>query len=96
MSDVSGTSDCVSIAGPLRGQCLCGAVTLTAKQVVPQFHVCHCSMCRRWNGGPAMSMAAADTLGSEIYIDSKPPGYAFSGEHTRLTEAEFLQFIGLA
>jgi len=36
------------------------------------------------------------TLGSGIYIDSKPPGYVFSGEYTRLTEAEFLQSIGLA
>src|SRR5690606_37304125 len=35
------------------------------------------------------------TLTSEIYIDSKPPGYAFAGEHPRLTEAEFLQSIGL-
>jgi hypothetical protein len=51
MSDVSSMSDCVRIAAPLRGQCLCGAVTLTAKHVVPQFHVCHYSMCRRWNGG---------------------------------------------
>lgn len=32
----------------------------------------------------------------EIYIDSKPPGYAFAGDHPRLTEAEFLEKIGIA
>lgn len=29
-------------------------------------------------------------LGGEIYIDSKPNFYEFSGEHPRLTEEEFL------
>jgi hypothetical protein len=29
-------------------------------------------------------------LTSEIYIDHKPEGYAFAGEHPRLTEAEVL------
>lgn len=28
-------------------------------------------------------------LNQEIYIDLKPAGYAFSGDHTRLTAAEF-------
>jgi hypothetical protein len=30
------------------------------------------------------------TLDREIYIDRKPAGYAFAGDHPRLTEAEFL------
>ena len=29
-------------------------------------------------------------LKGEIYIDSKPDSYAFAGEHSRLTEEEFL------
>ena len=34
-------------------------------------------------------------LAGEIYIDAKPPGYALAGEHPRLTEAEFMESIGL-
>lgn len=35
------------------------------------------------------------TLASEIYVDEKPRGYDFAGEHPRLTGAEFLQSLGL-
>jgi len=34
------------------GKCLCGAVSVTAETVETHFHACHCSMCRRWAGGP--------------------------------------------
>ena len=37
------------------GQCLCGAVRFTATDVDPHMHSCHCGMCRRWSGGPALS-----------------------------------------
>lgn len=42
-----------------------------------------------------MSMGAFDDqsefrLVGEIFVDEKPPGYAFSGEHPRQTGAEFL------
>ena len=33
-------------------------------------------------------------VAGEIYIDEKPSGYAFAGEHPRLTGAEFLASIG--
>jgi hypothetical protein len=38
------------------GRCLCGAVTFTAEGVDQALHVCHCSMCRRWAGGPTFCM----------------------------------------
>lgn len=38
------------------GRCLCGAVTFEAEGVDPHLHACHCSMCRRWNGGPALAV----------------------------------------
>ena len=46
-----------------------------------------------------MSIGAFDdqskfTIAGEIYVDSKPGGYAFAGDHTRETEAEFLKRIG--
>ena len=131
------------------GRCLCGAVTFTATDVDPHFHICHCGMCRRHAGAPTMSVSVggirfegeADilrykssdfaergtcktcgshlfyhlfqpdmyimsigafddqsqfTMGGEIYIDNKPAGYAFAGDHPRETEAEFLKRIGVA
>ena len=33
-------------------------------------------------------------LDGEIYIDKKPPGYNFAGDHSRQTEAEFMAAMG--
>ena len=44
------------------GQCLCGAVTFTAKGVESHVHACHCSMCRRWNGGSGMAVAVKSVV----------------------------------
>jgi hypothetical protein len=48
-----------------------------------------------------LSMGAFDdsadfVLGSEIYVDEKPLCYGFSGDHPRLTGAEFLASIGVS
>ena len=37
------------------GRCLCGAVSFTITPVPREVHACHCSMCRRWSGGPALA-----------------------------------------
>jgi hypothetical protein len=37
----------------MQGQCLCGAVTITAPDN-HQLEACHCGMCRRWGGGPLL------------------------------------------
>lgn len=132
-----------------KGKCLCGAVTFTAEKVEPHVHACHCSICRKWSGGPMLAatvesvkFAGADhiksyrssdwaergfctecgtnlfyrlvepnvyimctgafenseqfSLGGEIYIDEKPKGYNFAGDHERLTGAEFMKSIGMA
>lgn len=39
----------------MTGRCLCGAVTYEATDVETHIHACHCGMCRRWSGGPAMA-----------------------------------------
>lgn len=39
------------------GRCLCGAVTVTAKESRNTVGACHCNMCRRWGGGPFMETA---------------------------------------
>lgn len=47
----------------VKGTCLCGAVSVTA----PDQHslsACHCSMCRRWGGGPLLNVHC----GTEVAI----------------------------
>ena len=39
-----------------QGKCLCGAVSITAKQASNSVGACHCGMCRRWGGGPLMAI----------------------------------------
>jgi len=38
------------------GSCLCGKVKITAKTMSHRVGVCHCSMCRKWTGGPLMAV----------------------------------------
>ncbi len=45
-----------------KGQCLCGAVTLTADAIKAHADACHCRMCRRWGGGPLLAVGC----GSEV------------------------------
>ena len=130
------------------GQCLCGAVTFKAKDVEPHLHACHCTMCRKWSGGPGFAVgvgsvefageanikayASSDwaergfcatcgtnlfyrmpatgmtvmwagafdnneqfALTGEIYVDEKPAGYNFAGDHPRQTGAEFMASMGV-
>lgn len=45
----------------LKGQCLCGAVTLSVQHRAPALAACHCSICRKWGGGPYLSVEAHQT-----------------------------------
>ena len=38
------------------GHCLCGAVQYTATLPEEGLGACHCEMCRRWTGGPYVSV----------------------------------------
>ncbi len=58
------------------GQCLCGAVTFSANDVETHVHACHCSMCRRWNGGPAL----AASVGSVSFTGEENVGRYESSE----------------
>jgi hypothetical protein len=40
----------------ISGRCLCGAVQVTAKTDTRDVGACHCSMCRRWTGGPLLAV----------------------------------------
>ena len=50
----------------MKGKCLCGAITVRtpAKNTVD---ACHCGMCRRWGGGPALGISC----GSDVQIDGE-------------------------
>jgi len=47
------------------GKCLCGTITLSTPDR-KSLDACHCGMCRRWGGGPALMIAC----GSDVQIDS--------------------------
>jgi hypothetical protein len=38
------------------GSCLCGASEIEAEEIKSQVEACHCSMCRKWGGGPLMAI----------------------------------------
>ena len=46
------------------GSCLCGCVTLSVKKMSLQVGACHCSMCRKWGGGPLLAV----DCGTEVAI----------------------------
>ena len=43
-----------------RGNWRCGAVSYIAKGLEPKVAACHCSMWRRWTGGPLLSVGSSD------------------------------------
>ena len=57
----------------MQAQCLCGAVHVTAP-TVRDVHVCHCPMCRRWNGGPGFCVDG----GTEVEVSGPVTRYASS------------------
>lgn len=52
------------------GRCLCGAVRFTVELAdAPHVDACHCGMCRRWTGGPALAVMAKS---SALAFDGDP------------------------
>lgn len=41
---------------PNSGSCLCGAVHVTVTTTNRRVDACHCNMCRKWSGGPLLSV----------------------------------------
>ena len=48
-----------------KGRCLCGAVKFTVKNMKNSVDACHCGMCRRWGGGPLMSVSCGTDVAFE-------------------------------
>ena len=40
----------------LSGDCMCGAVSVSFPVERDVFAACHCGMCRKWGGGPALTV----------------------------------------
>ncbi|HHI69457.1 MAG TPA: GFA family protein [Rhodobacteraceae bacterium] len=48
------------------GQCLCGAVRFTIRDLNPEFGTCHCKMCQRWSGSALLGLTVpAETISFE-------------------------------
>ncbi|MBV7259612.1 GFA family protein [Erythrobacter crassostreae] len=59
-------SDAERIADPVKGHCLCGAVTITLTAAHKEIDICHCEMCARWGGS--------------MYAGIESDGFAVEGE----------------
>ena len=56
------------------GKCLCGAVSISSQNMSIHVGACHCSMCRKWTGGPFLAVdckSAVDLSGSEFITSYK-------------------------
>ena len=40
----------------VKGSCLCGAVSLSTTSMNHHVAACHCSICRKWGGGPLLAV----------------------------------------
>lgn len=48
-----------------KGSCLCGSVRFEVEGVKKEFGACHCEMCRKWTGGPLLSVSAGSMVNFE-------------------------------
>lgn len=49
----------------LKGQCLCGAVSIESTPKSEHIGVCHCGSCRKWGGGPFITLDCGDSTAIE-------------------------------
>ncbi|TNJ45070.1 GFA family protein [Phaeobacter sp. B1627] len=59
----------------VKGQCLCGAVTLTASVDNPILRACHCDMCRRHTSSMFLSLAITE---GSLTVDGPAKSYRSS------------------
>lgn len=44
------------------GSCLCGSVKIITSTMSRKLVACHCDMCRKWTGGPLMSVSCGSDV----------------------------------
>jgi hypothetical protein len=65
-----------------RGSCLCGAVRVSTKATNKGVGACHCSMCRKWTGGPLLVIGCGSDAGypeppvQTAECSFSPPGFS--------------------
>lgn len=64
----------MSSSKPAKGKCLCGAVEISVEKIASEVGVCHCSMCRKWGGGPYVAV----DCGTEVSIKGEEHVTAFN------------------
>ena len=54
------------------GSCLCGKVKIHASSLSTDIGACHCSMCRKWTGGPYLAVDCNTEVefSGESYVSS--------------------------
>jgi hypothetical protein len=77
-------SEAATLAEPISGSCLCGAVQITIRAAHREVDICHCTMCQKWGGVfyAGLKGAAAEVTGEEaitIYRSSAWAERAFCG-----------------
>lgn len=45
-----------------RGHCLCGQVEIITDEMSLSLGACHCNMCRRWGGGPYLTVECGTSV----------------------------------
>ena len=56
MTEVKDSTQATDDTTERHGHCLCGGVKITARAASNHVGACHCTMCRRWGGGPLMEI----------------------------------------
>lgn len=64
----------------IKGQCLCGAVQITAEVDNPRLRACHCDMCRQHTSGAFISL---ETVPGSIRVEGTPKVFDSSEWATR-------------
>lgn len=70
----------------LEAKCLCGNITITTPRLKPSIGACHCTMCRRWGGGPLMTaepdgeVSVSGDAHLKIYVSSEWAERGFCGQ----------------
>ena len=52
----------MAVTALLTGGCLCNSVRFTATPMAMKQDACHCRMCRRWVGGPFLSVQCGESV----------------------------------
>lgn len=62
---ISGRKNTMSDVNKTTGSCLCGAIRILPQHVNQSLGACHCTTCRKWGGGPYLSVDCGTNVSFE-------------------------------